>query len=53
MLTPEFSEAAVRAGEIEFVPKYMLTPEFCEAAVLADWHALRGVTNILFGHQDE
>lgn len=53
MLTPEFSEAAVQAGEIEYVPKYMLTPEFCEAAVLADWHALTGVTNILFGHQDE
>ena len=53
--TPSFCRMSCRynSGEIEHVPKYMLTPELCEAAVQADWHALKCVTNILFGHKDE
>lgn len=53
--TPSFCRMSCRynSGEIEHVPKYMLTPELCEAAVQADWHALKYVTNILFGHKDE
>ena len=40
-------------SEIEFVPKDMLTPEFCEAVVKTDGHALKHVTDVLFGREDE